>query len=99
VDVSTGPSMWLDKPEGYLERQVNRSAALWEVATLRTSPEVAERAGRPQATPPHDPGRIRPPRRPPTRSGWLGVMAIRVQFLPRVEWTRVDNSAQLYSAL
>jgi hypothetical protein len=99
VDVSTDPLMSFDKPEDYLERQVNRSAPLWEVATLRTSSEVAGCAGRPEATPPHDPGRIRPPRRPPTRSGWLGVMAIRVQFLPRVEWTRVDNSAQPYSAL
>jgi hypothetical protein len=58
VDVSTGPLASFDKPEGYLERQVNRFAALWEVAVLRTSPEVAELAGRHETKPPHDPGRI-----------------------------------------
>jgi hypothetical protein len=92
VDLSTGPLASFDKPEGCLERQVNRFAALWEVAVLRTSPEVAELAGRPETKPPHDPGRIRP-RRPPTRAGWPGVMAIQVEFSPRVEWTRVDKPA------
>ena len=45
VPVDGGEIATLGHPGGYLERQVNRFAALWEVNSRRTLPEVAELAG------------------------------------------------------
>jgi aminoglycoside phosphotransferase (APT) family kinase protein len=40
VDVGTGPLASFGKPQGYLERQVNRFADLWQVNTTRSLPGV-----------------------------------------------------------
>jgi aminoglycoside phosphotransferase (APT) family kinase protein len=45
VDVTTGPLHTFGRPGGYLDRQVNRFAALWDVNTTRTLPEVGKLAG------------------------------------------------------
>lgn len=41
VDVSSGELATFGRPEGYLQRQVERFSALWEVNTTRNLPEVA----------------------------------------------------------
>lgn len=45
IDVTGGELATLGRPDGYLARQVDRFAALWEVNTTRSLPEVAELAG------------------------------------------------------
>ncbi len=40
VDVEEGPASTLGKPEGYLERQVRRFRAVWELVATRNLPEV-----------------------------------------------------------
>jgi aminoglycoside phosphotransferase (APT) family kinase protein len=42
IDVRRGELSTLGRPDGYLQRQVNRFASLWQGATLREIPEVAE---------------------------------------------------------
>jgi len=44
VDVTTGPIHTFGRPDGFLERQVSRFAALWDVNTTRTLPEVGKLA-------------------------------------------------------
>lgn len=45
LDVSTGDASTLGRPEGYLERQVERFASLWPKVSRRTMPEVDRLAG------------------------------------------------------
>jgi aminoglycoside phosphotransferase (APT) family kinase protein len=44
VDVTTGELAAFGRPEGYLQRQVERFTSLWEVNTTRDLPQVAELA-------------------------------------------------------
>lgn len=44
IDVQRGELATFGRPEGYLQRQVERFAGLWEVNTARTLPQVAELA-------------------------------------------------------
>jgi aminoglycoside phosphotransferase (APT) family kinase protein len=44
IDVTSGDLAGFGRPEGYLERQVDRFAGLWDVNTTRDLPEVAELA-------------------------------------------------------
>jgi aminoglycoside phosphotransferase (APT) family kinase protein len=45
IDVSHGELASLGRPDGYLQRQVERFGALWEVNTTRSLPEVARIGG------------------------------------------------------
>jgi aminoglycoside phosphotransferase (APT) family kinase protein len=44
VDVTTGELAAFGRPDGYLRRQVERFASLWEVNTTRDLPQIAELA-------------------------------------------------------
>jgi aminoglycoside phosphotransferase (APT) family kinase protein len=44
VDITTGPLQAFGRPDGFLDRQINRFAGLWDIQATRSLPEVSRLA-------------------------------------------------------